>query len=200
MGSLLQHLGDTGQDISKPGARINAVELCGLDQAVRSGGAFPTLVGAAKELSLSPQRGTAQHPLGGATRQADAPIIEEPGESFPALQHVVRGLGEVIVARELCPLGTHPCRKRGYQLRDVAITYRKPLRSRLVIDRGFCLEHRSNLAHGLDGQQRLMKRGQLEQFAPARVIVWSLVHWKASSSELTGFHVASTNRPANRHP
>jgi hypothetical protein len=35
MKSLLRHIGDTGQDVSKPGARINAVQLCGLDQATR---------------------------------------------------------------------------------------------------------------------------------------------------------------------
>jgi len=36
MKSLLRHIGDTGQDVSKLGARINAVQLCGLDQAVRT--------------------------------------------------------------------------------------------------------------------------------------------------------------------
>jgi len=34
MKSLLRQKGDTGQHVSKPGARINAVQLCGLDQAI----------------------------------------------------------------------------------------------------------------------------------------------------------------------
>ena len=33
MKSLLRHIGDTGQDVSKPGARINAVQLCVLNVA-----------------------------------------------------------------------------------------------------------------------------------------------------------------------
>ena len=98
MKSLLRHIGDTGQDVSKPGARVNAVQLCGLDQAIHGGGAFPALVRTRKEPSLPAKCRTAQHALGSVIRQADAPITQEPRESPPALQHVVHGLGEVIVA------------------------------------------------------------------------------------------------------
>ena len=114
MKSLLRHIGDTGQDVSKPGARINAVQLGSLDQAVHRGGALSALVGARKEPSLPSKRGAAQHALGGVIRQANTAIAQEPRESLPALQHVVHRLGQVIVARELGPLGTHPCLKRGY--------------------------------------------------------------------------------------
>ncbi len=41
MKSLLWHIGDTGQDVRKPGARIDAVQLCGLDQAIDAGGTIP---------------------------------------------------------------------------------------------------------------------------------------------------------------
>jgi hypothetical protein len=43
MKSLLRHIGDTGQDVGQPGARINAVQLCGLDQAVRNRCLAPTI-------------------------------------------------------------------------------------------------------------------------------------------------------------
>ena len=35
MKSLLWHIGDTGQDVGQPGARINAVQLGSLDQCQR---------------------------------------------------------------------------------------------------------------------------------------------------------------------
>jgi len=113
MKSLLRHIGDTGQDVSKPGARINAVQLGSLDQAVHGGGALSALVEACEKPSLPAKCRAAQHAFGGVIRQADAPITQEPCESLPALQHVVHRLGEVIVARELCPFGTRPCLKRG---------------------------------------------------------------------------------------
>jgi len=173
MKSLLWHIGDAGEYVSKPGARVNAVQLGGLDQAVHGGGALPALVGTRKEPSLPPQRGAAQHALGGVIRQANAAIAQEPRESLPTLQHVIHGLGKVIVARELCPLGTHPCLKRRYQWRDVALAHRKSLSRRLAIDGGFGCEYRVNLAHGLNGEWHVMQLGQLEQFPPAKAMVWS---------------------------
>ena len=70
MKSLLRHIGDTGQDVSKPGARINAVQLGSLDEAVHGGGAFPALVRTRKEPGLPPKGRAAQHALGGVIRQA----------------------------------------------------------------------------------------------------------------------------------
>ena len=107
MKSLLRHISDAGQDVSKPGARINAVQLCSLDQAIHGGGAFSALVGACEKPSLPPKGRAAQHALGSVIRQANAAIVQKSRESPPALQHVVHGLGKVIVARELCPLGPH---------------------------------------------------------------------------------------------
>ena len=151
MKSLLWHISDAGQDVRKPGTRVNAVQLGGLDQAIHGGGAFPALVRTRKEPSLPAKCRTAQHALGSVIRQANAAIVQKPRESPPTLQHVIHGLGKVIVARELCPFGTHPCLKRRYQRRDVVLTHRKPLSRRLSIDRGFGCEYRVNLAYGLDG-------------------------------------------------
>ena len=85
MKSLLWRIGDTGQDVSKPGARINVVQLGSLDQAVHGGSALPALVGARKEPSLPPQRGTAQHALGGVIRQWTSPQFDRtPGATVRA--------------------------------------------------------------------------------------------------------------------
>jgi len=46
--------------------------------------------------------------LGGVVAQANAAVVEEPGERRPALQHVVRGLGEIVAARQLGPLFAQP--------------------------------------------------------------------------------------------
>ena len=76
MKSLLRHIGDACEYVSKPGARINAVQLCGLDQAVHGGGAFPALVGACEKPSLPAKCRTAQHALGSVIRKAD---VNRPG-------------------------------------------------------------------------------------------------------------------------
>ena len=70
MKSLLRHIGDAGEYVGKPSARVNAVQLGGLDQAVHGGGALPTLVGTSKEPSLSYKGRSAQHAFGGVIRQA----------------------------------------------------------------------------------------------------------------------------------
>jgi hypothetical protein len=73
MKSLLWHISDTGGHVGEPGARVNAVQLCGLDQAVHSGGAFPALIRTRKEPGLPPKGRAAQHALCGVIRQANAP-------------------------------------------------------------------------------------------------------------------------------
>ncbi len=47
MKSLLWHISDVGEYVSEPSARVNAVQLDGLDQAVHGGGALnrPGFVG-----------------------------------------------------------------------------------------------------------------------------------------------------------
>ena len=56
--------------VSKPDARINAVQLSGLDQAVRGGSAFSPLVGTRKKPSLPPKGRAAHHAFGGVIGQA----------------------------------------------------------------------------------------------------------------------------------
>jgi hypothetical protein len=81
MKSLLRHISDAGEYVSKPGARINAVHLCGLDQAIHGGGALSALVRTRKEPSLPSKGRAAQHALGSVIRQANAAIAQEPRES-----------------------------------------------------------------------------------------------------------------------
>lgn len=54
------------------------------------------------------QRYAAQGAFGGIVREANTPIVEEEGEGRPAVQQVIEGLGEIIVARQLGTLSLHP--------------------------------------------------------------------------------------------
>lgn len=51
---------------------------------------------------------TAQRPFRGVVGNADAAIFEETGERVPAAQHVVDGLGEIVIARQLGELDYQP--------------------------------------------------------------------------------------------
>jgi hypothetical protein len=68
MKSLLWHIGDARQHVGKLGARVNAVQLCGLDQAIHGGGAFPNLIRTSKASRLLPKCRAAQHAFGGIIR------------------------------------------------------------------------------------------------------------------------------------
>lgn len=54
------------------------------------------------------QRDAAQGALAGVVGDADPAVAREPSERLPAPQHVVDGLGEVVVAGQLLELLTHP--------------------------------------------------------------------------------------------
>ncbi len=76
------------QDVGQPRLGIDVVELCGLDQRVDSGGAVAARVGAT-ECPVAPSDGdAAQGAFGRIVRQADPPIVEEPGEGCPMVQAV----------------------------------------------------------------------------------------------------------------
>jgi len=58
--------------------------------------------------------------FGGIVRQTDAAIVKEARERGPALEHVVHGLSDVVAARELGALLTHPGLQIGDQRWDWA--------------------------------------------------------------------------------
>ena len=64
--------------------------------------------------------------LGGIIRQTDAVVVKEGHEEGPALEHVVHDLGDVVPARELGALLSHPGLQIGEERR--AETRRRALR------------------------------------------------------------------------
>src|SRR3546814_13558677 len=65
-------------------------------------------VGAAEQPGFPPQRDAAQGALGGVVGEADAAVLEEPGEGGPAPLHIADGLGDVVAARQPGAGVAHP--------------------------------------------------------------------------------------------
>src|SRR5580692_1730949 len=99
---------DPAEHVGEPRFWIDVVELGRCDQGVDRRGPSATPIRAAEGPVPPPDRDTAQRALGRIVGQADAAVFEEVCKGWPALQHVVNRLGDVVVTRELGALGAHP--------------------------------------------------------------------------------------------
>jgi hypothetical protein len=82
-----------------------------LDQRQYDRGALSAAIGSDKEPCLAAERDAAQRALGGVVAQADPGVIEEAGEGRGPLEHVIHGLGNGVVARELGAFTRHPVKE-----------------------------------------------------------------------------------------
>src|SRR5215831_9243382 len=55
------------------------------------------VVGAGEEPRLSPQRNSSERAFGSIVAQANPAVIEEAREGIDALEHVIHGLGDIVV-------------------------------------------------------------------------------------------------------
>jgi len=99
--------GDAGENIRKPRLRINAIHLCGDDQAVHGSSSPAAAIGSAEQPGLPAKSDASQSSLGGIIGKTDAPVLEEEGEACPALQDVIERLGQVMSSLELDHLIPH---------------------------------------------------------------------------------------------
>ena len=79
----------------------------------------------AEEPCLPAEGDTAKGTFGGVVREADAPVIEEPSEGFPAavlLEHVIYGLGDRVVLRHPGAFVSQPVVQVQYHRRDLPLT------------------------------------------------------------------------------
>ena len=86
--------------IGEPGLRIDVVEFGGADQGVHRRRPYTTAVGAGEQPRFSAQGNPPERALSRIVRQADTPVVEEAGETIPALQHKVHGPGHGGMARQ----------------------------------------------------------------------------------------------------
>src|SRR5450631_3780614 len=128
-------LGDASQDIGEPSLRINIVHFGGNDEAVHHRGALAAAIRAAEQPRLPTQSDATHASLGGIVGQADATIVEEARERGPTLEHVVHGLGDVVAARELGALLSHPGLQIGDQRRAEFLSDGPALFKALPVDR-----------------------------------------------------------------
>jgi hypothetical protein len=99
---------DARQHVGKPGPRINVVELTGLYQRQHDCRTFTIAIGACEQSRLSSECNPTQLTFGRIVTQADAAILKEAREDIDALEHVVKSLGNFVMARQLGPLPLHP--------------------------------------------------------------------------------------------
>jgi|RhiMethySRZTD1v2_1073278.scaffolds.fasta_scaffold174778_1 hypothetical protein len=99
-------------------------------------------------------RDAAQLPLSGVVGQADAAILEEAGEGFPALEHVVHRLGDLGMARQPGPLGSHPGFEVGDEQRGALGANRATLGGQKAVDLAFDVEDRVDALHRFERQRR----------------------------------------------
>jgi len=142
-------VGDTSKDIGQPGLRIDIVEPRGLDERVEDGRSLAAAIGSAEQPSLSAKRNAAQSPFCGVVGDADPTIVEEPGERIPAAQHVVYGLGEIMIAGQLGELVGQPDVKLGDEWRAQFLANSEPLGRTLAAQVAFDVEQRIEPLHGL---------------------------------------------------
>jgi len=107
-------LGDARKNVGEPGLWIHVVHFGRDDEAVHHRGTVAAAIGATEQPGLPAQSDAAHGSFGGVIRQADAAVVEEAGERVPTLEHVVHRLGDIVAARELGALLTHP----GFQIGD----------------------------------------------------------------------------------
>ncbi len=101
-------IGDACEHVGEPSLRINIVELGRLNQCQHDRGALAAAIGAGEEPRLSPQRNSSERAFGGVVAQANPAVIEEAREGIDALEHVIHGLGDIVVAREFGALSLEP--------------------------------------------------------------------------------------------
>ena len=143
-------LGDAGEDVGEPGLWVDVVELGGDDEAIHHGCALATAVGACEQPRLSSERDTSQGSFGGIVGEADPPVREETREGWPALEHVVHGLGDLGMARELGALLAHPGLELGDERGTLGLARREPLIGVEAVDGTLDLEQRVDAPDGLE--------------------------------------------------
>jgi hypothetical protein len=108
-------VGDTGQDVRQPGLGIDVVEPAGLNQRVGDRRALPASILATKQPRLAPEGDAAQGLFSRIVRQTNPPVGKEPGKCRPASEHLVDGLGQIIVARNPSKLAVQPAMELCYE-------------------------------------------------------------------------------------
>ena len=99
MESGLGQIGDTGEDVGKPGERIDIVEpTCG-NELEHHRGALATAVGTDEQPGFPSAGNGSYRSLGGVVRKTDATIVEEGGEGRPCVEHVIHLFADFVFRR-----------------------------------------------------------------------------------------------------
>ena len=101
-------LGDAGKHVGEPRLGIDVVHPRGDDQAVLLHRPVAAAIRSGKQPRATSQGNAPQRPFRGVVGQADPAIVQEPRERGLALEHVVDGLGDIVVARQPGALLLHP--------------------------------------------------------------------------------------------
>src|SRR3954451_11827583 len=96
-------IGKPGEDVAQVGFRIEAVELCGLDQRVDGSGSLAAGVRAGEQIVLAAQSERPDGAFGGVVVDLQSTVVEVAGERRPACKRIADGRREISLGRELRP-------------------------------------------------------------------------------------------------
>ncbi len=137
------------------------IQACGHDERIHRCGTLATAIGSGERPGLPTQSHTAESALRYIVAQANSAIIEEAVKTLPALQHIVHGLGDIGVARELRSCRAHPVFQISHERRDPCLSDSAAPISGLAVDLALRREDGVDPAHGVDCERR---RAQFRQF------------------------------------
>jgi len=143
-------LSDASKYIAEPSLRVHVIEASGLDQGLEDGRALAATIGSAEQPGLTAEWHAAQGTFGGVIGQADPAVVEEAGEGVPTPEHVVDGLGEVVVARQPGELGGEPCVQLGHERRTQFLAHSEPLGRVFAVNAALDIEQGIDPLHGLE--------------------------------------------------
>ena len=90
--------GDAAQHIGKPGLGIDVVHFGCHNQTIHECRPLTATIRTGEQPRFTAKGDAAQRPFGRIVRQAYPAVVQEPGEGFPALEHIIHGLGHIVVA------------------------------------------------------------------------------------------------------
>jgi hypothetical protein len=76
-------IGDTREDISKPGLWVDVIEATCLNECAKDSGALAAAIGPTEEPGFSAKGDAAESSLRRIVGQADPAVVEEAGEDLP---------------------------------------------------------------------------------------------------------------------
>ena len=145
-------IADACEHVGQPRPWIDIVQPGGDDQAVECRSPLAASIRAREQPGLAPDRDAAQGAFCRVVADADPPVVEEPTEGRPTLEHIIHRPADIVLTRELEPRLPHPLFQFADQHGTLLASCSQTLICRRGIDRALDGKDRIDPPHRLDRQ------------------------------------------------